>query len=73
MALHERAPLLATLRRALPYQAFTDLVLLSAAPLVVVVMDRSGLLVALFLLPLAAVYANAPSPCSGSIRRCTTS
>ena len=58
-ALHERAPLLATLRRALPSQAFTDLVLLSAAPLVVVVMNRSVLLVALFLLPLAAVYVNA--------------
>ena len=59
VALHERAPLLPTLRRALPYQAFVNLVLLSAAPLVVVVMDRSVLLVLLFLLPLAAVYANA--------------
>jgi diguanylate cyclase (GGDEF)-like protein len=59
VALHERAPVLATLRRALPYQAFVSLVLLSAAPLVVVVMSRSVVLVLLFLLPLAAVYANA--------------
>jgi diguanylate cyclase (GGDEF)-like protein len=59
VALHGRAPILATLRQALPYQAFVNLVLLSAAPLVVVVMNRSVLLVLLFLLPLAAVYANA--------------
>lgn len=59
VALHERAPVPATLRKALPYQAFVKLVLLSAAPLVVVVMARSVLLVLLFLLPLAAVYANA--------------
>jgi diguanylate cyclase (GGDEF)-like protein len=59
VAVHERAPVLATLRKALPYQAFVNLVLLSAAPLVVVVMARSVLLVLLFLLPLAAVYANA--------------
>ena len=48
-----------TLRKQLPYQAFVSLVLLSAAPLVVVVMGRSVLLVLLFLLPLAAVYASA--------------
>lgn len=59
VALHERTPVLATLRKALPYQAFVNLVLLSAAPLVVVVMNQSVLLVLLFLLPLAAVYANA--------------
>ena len=59
VALHGRAPLLATLRRALPYQAFVTLALLSAAPLVVVVMHRSVLLVLLFLLPLSAIYANA--------------
>jgi diguanylate cyclase (GGDEF)-like protein len=59
MAVHGRGPVLATLRTALPYQAFVNLVLLSAAPLVVVVMARSVLLVLLFLLPLAAVYANA--------------
>jgi diguanylate cyclase (GGDEF)-like protein len=59
VALHERTSILATLREALPYQAFVNLVLLSAAPLVVVVMDRSVLLILLFLLPLVAVYANA--------------
>jgi len=59
VAVHERAPIVATLRRLLPYQAFVSLVLLSAAPLVVVVMGRSVLLVLLFLLPLSAVYASA--------------
>jgi diguanylate cyclase (GGDEF)-like protein len=59
VAVHERAPVAACLRKLLPYQAFTSLVLLSAAPLVVVVMDRSVLLVLLFLLPLSAVYASA--------------
>jgi diguanylate cyclase (GGDEF)-like protein len=59
VALHERAPLPATLRKHLPYQAFVSLVLLSAAPLVVVVMGRSVLLVLLFLLPLIAIYVNA--------------
>ncbi len=59
VAVHSRAPVLATLRKELPYQAFVNLVLLSAAPLVVVVMGRSVLLVLLFLLPLMAIYANA--------------
>ena len=59
VAVHSRAPVPATLRRELPYQAFVSLVLLSAAPLVVVVMSRSVLLVFLFLLPLAAIYASA--------------
>jgi diguanylate cyclase (GGDEF)-like protein len=58
VAVHERAPVAMTLRRLLPYQAFVSLVLLSAAPLVVVIMDRSVLLVLLFLLPLSAVYAS---------------
>src|SRR5215831_6728817 len=40
-ALHSRAPVVATLRAALPSQAFVNLVLLSAAPLVAVVMGRS--------------------------------
>jgi diguanylate cyclase (GGDEF)-like protein len=59
VALHSRAPIPATFRRALPYQAFVNLVLLSAAPLVVVVMSQSVLLVLLFLLPLTAIYASA--------------
>ena len=58
-ALHARAPVLATLRKGLPYQAFVTLALLSAAPIVVVVMNRSVLLMLLFLLPLSAIYANA--------------
>jgi diguanylate cyclase (GGDEF)-like protein len=59
ISLHERSPLLARAREEFPYQAFVILALLSAAPLVVVVMGRSALLVLLFLLPLIAVYLNA--------------
>ena len=59
VALHSRAPIPATLRKALAYQVFVNLVLLSAAPLVVVVMSRSVLFVLLFLLPLTAIYASA--------------
>jgi diguanylate cyclase (GGDEF)-like protein len=59
VALHSRAPFLPACRKALPYEAFVNLVLLAAAPLVVVVMNRSVLLVLLFLLPLTAIYANA--------------
>src|SRR5215469_16585329 len=58
-ALHARTPVPATLRAALPYQAFVNLVLLSAAPLVAVVMGRSALLVLLFLLPMSAIHASA--------------
>jgi diguanylate cyclase (GGDEF)-like protein len=60
VALHERTPLLKTLRAALPYQAFVNLVLLATAPLVAVVMSvHSALLVLLFAFPLAAIYVNA--------------
>ena len=59
VALHSRAPATATLRAALPSQAFVNLVLLSAAPLVAVVMGRSALLVLLFLLPMSAIHASA--------------
>jgi diguanylate cyclase (GGDEF)-like protein len=60
VALHARAPLVRTLRAALPYQAFVNLVLLATAPLVAVVMSaQSALLVLLFAFPLAAIYANA--------------
>ncbi len=60
IALHSRARILRTLRAALPYQALVHLVLLSAAPLVAVVMGaRSAWLVLLFAFPLAAIYANA--------------
>jgi diguanylate cyclase (GGDEF)-like protein len=59
VALHSRAPVTATLRAGLPSQAFVNLVLLSAAPLVAVVMGRSALLVLLFLLPMSAIHASA--------------
>jgi diguanylate cyclase (GGDEF)-like protein len=60
IALHARAPLTRTLREALPYQAFVNLVLLATAPLVAVVMNaNSALLVLLFAFPLAATYVNA--------------
>ena len=60
IALHSRAPLLRTLRAALPLQALVSLVLIAAAPLVAVVMDaHSASLVVLFAFPLAAIYMNA--------------
>jgi diguanylate cyclase (GGDEF)-like protein len=60
VALHSRSPLLRGLAVGLPYQAFVNLVLLATAPLVAVVMAvRSAWLVALFALPLAAIYINA--------------
>src|SRR5260370_18041107 len=61
IALHSRAPLLRTLRAALPFQALVSLVLIAAAPLVAVVMNaQSAWLVLLFAFPLAAIYMNAP-------------
>src|SRR5215471_8486294 len=60
IALHSRAPLLRTLRAALPFQVLVSLVLIAAAPLVAVVMDAdSAWLVLLFAFPLAAIYMNA--------------
>ena len=59
VALHSRAPYFRTLRISLPYQAFANFVLLSAAPLIAVAVSRSPLLLVLFLLPLTAVYVNA--------------
>jgi diguanylate cyclase (GGDEF)-like protein len=59
VALHARASIVETIRRDLPYQTLVNLALLSVAPLVVVVMNRSAALVPLFLLPLIAVYTNA--------------
>ena len=60
VALHSRAPLLRTLRVALPFQALVSLVLIAAAPLVAVVMAaESAWLVLLFAFPLAAIYMNA--------------
>ncbi len=59
VALHARAPVLATIRADLPYKVGINVALLSAAPLVAVVMNHSAALVPLFLLPLIAVYTNA--------------
>jgi diguanylate cyclase (GGDEF)-like protein len=59
VSLHARTPVTVKALEELPYQAFVNLALLSAAPLVVVVMGRSPLLVVLFFLPLVAVYLNA--------------
>src|SRR5258707_7787321 len=60
IALRSRAPLLRTLRAALPLQALVSLVLIAAAPLVAVVMGaHSASLVLLFAFPLAAIYMNA--------------
>lgn len=59
VALHARAPVLGTIRGDLPYHVLVNVALLSAAPLVVVVMNASAALVPLFVLPLIAVYTNA--------------
>ena len=59
VAIHNRVPVTVTVRADLPYQLMVNVALLAAAPLVVVVMAHSAVLVPLFLLPLAAVYANA--------------
>ncbi len=59
VALHARSSYFRTLRSNLPYQAFANFVLLSAAPLIAVVVSRSPMLLVLFLLPLTAVYVNA--------------
>jgi diguanylate cyclase (GGDEF)-like protein len=59
VAIHNRVPVAVTVRADLPYQLMVNGALLAAAPLVVVVMAHSAVLVPLFLLPLAAVYANA--------------
>jgi diguanylate cyclase (GGDEF)-like protein len=60
VALHSRAPVLRTLRSALPFQALVNLVLIAAAPVVAVVMAAgSAWLVLLFAFPLIAIYMNA--------------
>jgi diguanylate cyclase (GGDEF)-like protein len=60
VGLHSRAPVLRTLLANLPYQAFVNLVLLAAAPLVAIVMAAgSAWLVLLFAFPLGAIYLNA--------------
>ena len=58
LVIRRRAPVLATLRGALPQTAFVSFALLSAAPIVVVAMNRSAAFVLLFVLPLTAVYVT---------------
>ena len=58
LAVRRRAPLLATLGASLLPTAFVSFALLSAAPLVVVAMNRSAAFTLLFALPLAAVYVT---------------
>jgi diguanylate cyclase (GGDEF)-like protein len=60
VALHSREPVLRTLLRTLPYEAFVSLVLFATAPLVAVAIDtKSAWMVLLFAFPLAAIYVNA--------------
>jgi diguanylate cyclase (GGDEF)-like protein len=60
VALHSREPVLRTLLRTLPYEAFVSLVLFATAPLVAVAIGTgSALIVLLFAFPLAAIYVNA--------------
>jgi diguanylate cyclase (GGDEF)-like protein len=65
VALHERVPLLKTLRLDLGKQVLVNLALLALAPIVVVAMARSAAFVPLIALPFIAVYLNA----SASMRR----
>src|SRR5215470_9540543 len=51
VALHSRTSYPRTVRTSLPYQAFVNFVLLSAAPLVAIAVSRSPRLLRLFLLP----------------------
>ncbi|MBW8484492.1 bifunctional diguanylate cyclase/phosphodiesterase [Actinomadura sp. PM05-2] len=65
VALHERVSLLRSMRWDLGYQALVHLALLGLAPIMVVAMDRSAVLLPLIVLPFIAVYLNA----SVSVRR----
>ncbi|WP_345556246.1 putative bifunctional diguanylate cyclase/phosphodiesterase [Streptomonospora halophila] len=59
VAIHERAPLGATLRKDIGQRLFVHGVLLSLAPLVSVAMTHEIWLVPLFFFPLAALYTSA--------------
>jgi diguanylate cyclase (GGDEF)-like protein len=60
VALHSREPVLRTLIRTLPYEAFVSLVLFATAPLVALAINsKSALFILLFAFPLAAIYVNA--------------
>lgn len=59
VALLNRQPVLGTLRADIGYQFLVSAAVLGLAPLVVLAMDRSALLVPLFVLPLIAVHKHA--------------
>ncbi len=60
IAVHTRKPVLQTLRNRLPYQAMTNAVLFSVAPLVaVVITTRATFLLLLFAVPLIAFHVAA--------------
>lgn len=60
ISLHERKPMLRTLRARLPYKGFTNLVVYAFAPLVAVVVNTcSSWLLLLFAFPLVAFHVNA--------------
>ncbi|GAB3449029.1 cyclic Di-GMP phosphodiesterase RmdB [Streptomonospora sediminis] len=59
VAVHERAPLVAMLRKDIGQRLFVHGVLLSLAPLVSVAMTEEIWLVPLFVFPLAALYSSA--------------
>jgi diguanylate cyclase (GGDEF)-like protein len=60
IALYSRTPLLTIVKESLPYQGLVHAVMLATAPLMTLAMlTGSGVMVALFTLPLAALYFNA--------------
>jgi diguanylate cyclase (GGDEF)-like protein len=60
VALHNREPLERTVRRTLPFETLTGLVLFATAPLVAVTIHTgSAPLLLLFAFPLVAIYVNA--------------
>lgn len=60
IAQYSRTSLLTVVKESLPYQALVHAVMLATAPLVTLAMlTGSGMMVALFTLPLAALYVNA--------------
>jgi diguanylate cyclase (GGDEF)-like protein len=60
IALYSRATFLSIVRESLPYQVIVHAVMLATAPLMTLAMlTGSGIMVALFALPVAALYVNA--------------
>ncbi len=59
MSLYSRTPVNALVRANFGYQAVANVVLFGTAPLVTIAMDKSAVLVALFVFPLSAIYYSA--------------